>query len=175
MSERNARMASPNIYCVLNHESEHNRNAKVIHASQSSMIEIPPRNDCPYQQQIKKHEQKQLRKHKRNKVNVTNDIYDVDGVSLTSGDNKPRKRLRSYDFRRFLVPPGPVTALASFPGAGNTWVRHLLEHLFGEYVPLTGFPANTKHLYNVEPTSSQKNYKLLLKLPLKLCKETSHL
>ena len=35
------------------------------------------------------------------------------------------------DEKRYLDPPGPVTALASFPGSGNTWTRHLLEELSG--------------------------------------------
>ena len=25
--------------------------------------------------------------------------------------------------------PGPVTALASFPGSGNTWLRYLLQQV----------------------------------------------
>ena len=32
---------------------------------------------------------------------------------------------------RFLSPPGRVTALASFPGSGNTWTRHLIQQLTG--------------------------------------------
>ena len=28
---------------------------------------------------------------------------------------------------KLLEPPGPPTALASKPGSGNTWVRHLLQ------------------------------------------------
>ena len=32
---------------------------------------------------------------------------------------------------RFISPPGRVTALASFPGSGNTWVRHLIQQLTG--------------------------------------------
>ena len=31
----------------------------------------------------------------------------------------------------FLPQPGPVTALASFPGSGNTWMRHLLQEITG--------------------------------------------
>lgn len=29
-------------------------------------------------------------------------------------------------------PPGPVTALASFPGSGNTWIRFLVQQATGE-------------------------------------------
>lgn len=29
--------------------------------------------------------------------------------------------------------PGRVTALASAPGSGNTWVRYLLQQLTGQY------------------------------------------
>ena len=32
---------------------------------------------------------------------------------------------------RFLDPPGPLTALASSPGAGNTWVRYLIQQFTG--------------------------------------------
>ena len=28
--------------------------------------------------------------------------------------------------------PGPVTALASFPGSGNTWLRYLLQQVTGK-------------------------------------------
>ena len=31
-----------------------------------------------------------------------------------------------------IDPPGPVTALASRPGSGNTWVRHLLQLATGK-------------------------------------------
>uniref|UniRef100_T1IQ75 Sulfotransferase domain-containing protein n=1 Tax=Strigamia maritima TaxID=126957 RepID=T1IQ75_STRMM len=33
----------------------------------------------------------------------------------------------------FQRPPGPVTALASFPGSGNTWIRYLLQQATGVY------------------------------------------
>ena len=29
----------------------------------------------------------------------------------------------------FQAAPGPVTALASFPGSGNTWLRYLLQQV----------------------------------------------
>ena len=32
---------------------------------------------------------------------------------------------------KLLDPPGPLTALASFPGSGNTWVRYLIQHATG--------------------------------------------
>ena len=32
----------------------------------------------------------------------------------------------------YISPSGPRTALASFPGSGNTWVRHLLQQATGE-------------------------------------------
>ena len=32
---------------------------------------------------------------------------------------------------RYLNPPGPKTALASYPGSGNTWVRYLIQHISG--------------------------------------------
>ena len=42
---------------------------------------------------------------------------------------------------RYLDPPGPLTALASFPGSGNTWVRYLLQHS-------TGFATGSVYLDN---------------------------
>lgn len=33
---------------------------------------------------------------------------------------------------RYRIPAGPVTALASFPGSGNTWLRHLIQQSTGE-------------------------------------------
>ena len=27
-------------------------------------------------------------------------------------------------YLHFLDPPGPLTAIASYPGSGNTWLRH---------------------------------------------------
>ena len=35
--------------------------------------------------------------------------------------------------RKLADTPFPVTALASFPGSGNTWARHLIEHMSGNY------------------------------------------
>ena len=31
----------------------------------------------------------------------------------------------------FLDPPGPLTALASYPGSGNTWLRYLIQQATG--------------------------------------------
>ncbi|CAB4061818.1 unnamed protein product [Lepeophtheirus salmonis] len=50
----------------------------------------------------------------------------------------------------FLNPKGPITALASFPGSGNTWVRYLIQQLTGIFtgsiyidydLMKNGFPA----------------------------------
>ena len=30
-----------------------------------------------------------------------------------------------------MDPPAPVTALASFPGSGNTWARYLIQQVSG--------------------------------------------
>ena len=72
-------------------------------------------------------------------------------VRLTSKDNdkhKPRTNERNRDKDEdndMCVEMGfsevrlPRTALASFPGSGNTWLRHLVEQLTGEtlqFVPL---------------------------------------
>lgn len=43
-----------------------------------------------------------------------------------------RNRLQWCQALRFLDDPGPVVALASFPGSGNTWVRYLLQQATGE-------------------------------------------
>ena len=32
---------------------------------------------------------------------------------------------------KLIDPPGPVTALASWPGSGNTWMRYLLQQATG--------------------------------------------
>ena len=32
---------------------------------------------------------------------------------------------------KFLDPPGPITALASSPGSGNTWTRYLIQQISG--------------------------------------------
>jgi len=42
-----------------------------------------------------------------------------------------RNRLQWCQALRFLEKPGPVVALASFPGSGNTWVRYLLQQVTG--------------------------------------------
>ena len=30
---------------------------------------------------------------------------------------------------KYLDPPGPLTALASAPGSGNTWARYLIQQM----------------------------------------------
>ena len=42
----------------------------------------------------------------------------------------------------YVNPPGPVTALASFPGAGNTWTRHMIQQLTGELSVQSGYFIN---------------------------------
>ncbi|PVD33135.1 hypothetical protein C0Q70_08584 [Pomacea canaliculata] len=37
---------------------------------------------------------------------------------------------------RLVDPPHPVTALASVPGSGSTWLRHLLHQTTGKRRPL---------------------------------------
>ena len=34
-------------------------------------------------------------------------------------------------YLHFLDPPGPLTALASYPGSGNTWLRYLIQQATG--------------------------------------------
>lgn len=63
-----------------------------------------------------------------------------------------RNRLQWCQALRFLEEPGPVVALASFPGSGNTWVRYLLQQVTGIYTGSVykdygllknGFPAES--------------------------------
>ena len=49
---------------------------------------------------------------------------------------KPVKLAAKCRTMEYMSPPGPVTALASFPGSGNTWVRHLLQQATGKCYPL---------------------------------------
>lgn len=63
-----------------------------------------------------------------------------------------RSRLHWCQALRFLDPPGPVVALASFPGSGNTWLRYLLQQATGVHTGSVykdygllknGFPAES--------------------------------
>ena len=36
-----------------------------------------------------------------------------------------------HGFLKYLDPPGPLTALASYPGSGNTWIRYLIQQATG--------------------------------------------
>ncbi|XP_078485224.1 sialate:O-sulfotransferase 2-like [Ciona intestinalis] len=47
--------------------------------------------------------------------------------------------------KRFLPPHPDLVALISFPGSGNTWLRHLLEQATGIY---TGSVYTDKDMYN---------------------------
>lgn len=47
----------------------------------------------------------------------------------------------------FKAAPGPVVALASFPGSGNTWVRYLLQQVNQTGIKHSlGLFVKTKHL-----------------------------
>ncbi|XP_065333067.1 WSCD family member AAEL009094-like [Cloeon dipterum] len=63
-----------------------------------------------------------------------------------------RSKLRWCQQLHFLANPGPVTALVSFPGSGNTWVRYLIQQATGVYTGSVykdygllknGFPAES--------------------------------
>ncbi|XP_059487763.1 WSCD family member AAEL009094-like [Neocloeon triangulifer] len=63
-----------------------------------------------------------------------------------------RSKLHWCHQLHFKVPPGPVTALVSFPGSGNTWVRYLIQQATGTYTGSVykdygllknGFPAES--------------------------------
>ena len=85
----------------------------------------------------------------------------------------------------YRVPPGPVVALASFPGSGNTWLRYLLQQATGlltgsvykDYALLkNGFPAESvvngsvlvvkTHEFGTEATSKFDRVILLLRDPM---------
>lgn len=53
------------------------------------------------------------------------------GLRLGSGARSRRGRPRWCSDLSFVYPPRPATALASFPGSGNTWVRYLLQQVTG--------------------------------------------
>ncbi|WAR00788.1 WSCD-like protein [Mya arenaria] len=63
----------------------------------------------------------------RNAADVSHsDCIDVN-ISRNSVDHGDCQRR----YARLSCEPLPVTALVSFPGSGNTWVRHLLQQLTG--------------------------------------------
>ena len=58
--------------------------------------------------------------------------------------------------------PGPVTALASFPGSGNTWVRYLLQQVTGiRRGRVTGVSGIAMGIAGVETGSVYKDLALL--------------
>lgn len=54
-------------------------------------------------------------------------LLDENGRALVAR----RKAFRVCLHPRFREPPGPVVALASFPGSGNTWLRYLVQQTTG--------------------------------------------
>ena len=100
-------------------------NTSISHASGDNMWRIPVRDDCPFQ--IKARKKKHKRKRKRDKGRRKRSI----STKLT---NKHAKTIATVPVEKkiFLDLAGPVTALASFPGAGNTWTRTILEELSGK-------------------------------------------
>ena len=60
---------------------------------------------------------------------------------------------------RYLNPPGPKTALASYPGSGNTWVRYLIQHISGY---ITGSVYNDHNLKKMGfPGEGETNGKVI--------------
>lgn len=53
--------------------------------------------------------------------------------SIVEDVRRPRiqRRIQVCTIPGFRSPPGPVTALASFPGSGNTWIRFLVQQATG--------------------------------------------
>lgn len=77
--------------------------------------------------------------------------------------------------RKFLTTKSKVfVALSSFPGAGNTWARHLIEHATGYY---TGSYYFDGALYNKGTASGDGTHKVLqgtgfyLRAPASFCLE----
>ena len=67
------------------------------------------------------------------KDNITHmDNYDTINNGPPYATRQHMETLSEATSRRFITPPGPVTALPSYPGSGNTWIRHMLEQLTGE-------------------------------------------
>ncbi|XP_054712060.1 WSCD family member CG9164-like [Uloborus diversus] len=74
---------------------------------------------------------------------------------LATNDARPlhaRRRMHICTQPRFRKPPGPMIALASFPGSGNTWIRFLIQQATGyltgsvyrDYsLKRNGFPAES--------------------------------
>ena len=60
-----------------------------------------------------------------------------DGLSSVLSEDKTHGTCQHCTPLVYISPPGPTTALASVPGSGNTWVRHLLQQATGKYLTLT--------------------------------------
>ncbi|CAL4082343.1 unnamed protein product, partial [Meganyctiphanes norvegica] len=69
-----------------------------------------------------------------------------------SGQGAHLPRCQPLRELRYRFPPGPTTALVSFPGSGNTWLRHLLQQVTGYFtgsvykdkiLMKNGFPAES--------------------------------
>merc|ERR1719369_1305361 len=61
-------------------------------------------------------------------------IHSADISSLSGrmfGGQFDRRLMVKRSQERMKAAPGPVTALASFPGSGNTWLRYLLQQATG--------------------------------------------
>ena len=55
-------------------------------------------------------------------------------MSFIARRSQERRRQVAINWSKPLglkAAPGPVTALASFPGSGNTWLRYLLQQVTG--------------------------------------------
>ena len=96
---------------------------------ESYKLILPLRSECPYYTNELERKEKDKRKERdrrkeRDKRKTRSKIKDNSEI-FTLNMNL------SLNKKTYLDPPGPVTALASFPGSGNTWTRHLLEELSG--------------------------------------------
>jgi hypothetical protein len=52
-------------------------------------------------------------------------------IRSAAASTSRRSRLHWCHQLRFQDPPGSVSALVSFPGSGNTWVRYLIQQATG--------------------------------------------
>ena len=103
-------------------------NTSRSHAFKGNMWSLPVTEDCTFEMKARE------MKHKRKGKGVNGRSKRSKSTKLTNKHANITKTIATVPVGRkiFLDPAGPVTALASFPGAGNTWTRTILEELAGK-------------------------------------------
>ena len=64
-------------------------------------------------------------------VNKLNKKLNKPHKPVGNSESKPKNETNCCR-QMYLTDDGPITALASFPGSGNTWARYLLQQLTGK-------------------------------------------